>query len=350
MSTAEDTTPTQAAADHPRLMNLMYGTIGAQVVGIAARLGLADRLGDAELTGAELAESIEAHPDAMARLLRAMAALELVAETRPGRFRLTGAGALLRTDRPDSLNTAVLLLTDPSMLKAWAQPETAVRTGRPAFEQLYGTAFFDHLAAHPHLSERFNAMMRQITLPIAQALPDCYDFSRFHTLADVGGGDGTVLAEILRAHPRLRGVLFDTADGLAQAAATLGRAGVAERCLSLAGDFFASVPAGADGYLLKSVLHDWDDQRCATLLRRCREVVPDDGRLLIVETVLPDTIDPANPTPYLNDVNMLVNTGGRERGLGEFTALCARGGFEVVAVHQLPPLVPYSVIEAVPAR
>ncbi|UVS79545.1 methyltransferase [Actinokineospora sp. UTMC 2448] len=336
----------RATADHLRLMTLMYGTIAAQVVGISARLGLADRLGDAERASAEVAAAVDAHPDATTRLLRALAALDLVAETGPDRYRLTETGALLRSDRPDSLHTAVLLLTDPAMLATWARPDAAVRTGLPVFERVHGADFFTHVGADPRLSERFNAMMRQMTLPVARALPGAYDFSRFHTVADIGGGDGTVLAEILRANPTLRGVLFDRAEGLAQAATTLDAAGVGDRCGTVAGDFFVSVPGGADGYLLKSVLHDWDDARCATLLGHCRAVIPDGGRLLIVETVLPDRIDPADPTPYLSDITMLVNTGGRERGRGEFAALCARSGFAVVATH--PLLGPYSLIEAVP--
>jgi hypothetical protein len=351
MAVSENTTPDHkvSMADYLRLMNLMFGTICSQVVGTAARLGLADRLGDGELTRAELAESTGTHPGSMTRLLRALAALELVIETRPGSFRLSGAGTLLRTDRADSQSTAVLLFTDPSMLDAWKRPDVAVRTGRPTFEELYGTDFFSYLAAHPQLSERFNATMRQITLPIAQALPTSYDFAHFHTLADIGGGDGTVLAEILRAHPGLRGVLYDTAEGLAQAETTLHAAGVAERCEIRAGDFFVSVPDGADAYLLKSIIHDWDDERCATILTHCRQVMPDDGRLLIVETVLPDVVDPANPALYLSDLNMLVNVGGQERTRAEFDALCTQAGFTLIALHPLSSPAPYSVIEAIPA-
>ena len=332
---------------HFRLMNMMLGTICSQVVGTATRLGLADHLGDAELSCVELAEATRTHPGSLARLLRAMAALELVVETRPGTFRLSEGGMPLRTDRPDSQAAAVLLFTDPSMLDAWKRPEEAVRTGLPTFEGLYGTDFFHFLAAHPQLSERFNTTMRQVTLPIARLLPMSYDFTRHHTLVDVGGGDGTVLAEILRAVPGLRGVLFDSAAGVAEAGPVLMGAGVAERCRVEVGDFFAAVPDGGDAYLLKNILHDWDDERCVTILGWCRKAIPTRGRLLIVEALLPDVVDTANPAPYLSDISMLVNLGGQERTRAEFETVCSRAGFTITAVH---PLIPpaYSVLEAMP--
>ncbi|GAB2693352.1 methyltransferase [Nocardia thraciensis] len=333
---------------HLRLMNMMFGTICSQVVGAAARLGLADHLGDAELTPAELAAATGTHPGALARLLRALAALDLVTETRAGAFGLSETGMLLRTDRPDSQAAAALLFTDPAMLRAWERPEDAVRTGRPTFEGLYGTDFFGFLAANPQLSQRFNTTMRQITLPIAQLLPASYEFTRHRTLVDVGGGDGTVLSEILRAVPGLRGVLFDSAAGLAEAAATLAAAAVTDRCRVEAGDFFSAVPAGADAYLLKSILHDWDDERCVAILGRCRSAISDSGRLLIVETVLPEAASGAEPALYLSDVNMLVNMGGQERTRSEFETLCGRAGFSITAAHPMTPPAPYSIIEAKP--
>ncbi|MGK8491565.1 methyltransferase [Nocardia asiatica] len=331
-----------------RLMNMMFGTICSQVVGTAARLGLADHLGDTERSSAELAEITGTHPPSLARLLRALAALELVVETRPGVFRLGEAGMPLRTDRPDSQAAAVLLFTDPALLDSWKLTEEAVRTGRPTFEGLYGMDFFGFLATQPELSERFNATMRQVSLPIAQLIPVSYDFARHHTVADIGGGDGTVLAQILRGAATLRGVLFDSATGVAEASSTLAAAGVAERCRIEAGDFFTAVPEGADAYVLKNILHDWDDERCLTILARCRAVIPEHGRLLVVESVLPEVVDTANPAPYLTDISMLVNMGGQERTRLEYESLCRRAGFTVTAVH--PTILPtsYSIIEATP--
>ncbi|MGK8522554.1 methyltransferase [Nocardia asteroides] len=335
-------------AAQQRLMNMMFGTICSQVVGTAARLGLADHLGDGELGYRELAARTDTHPGALARLLRALAALEIVVETGPGTFRLGEAGMPLRTDRPDSQAAAVLLFTDPALLDSWKLTEEAVRTGEPTFEGLYGTDFFGFLATRPDLSERFNATMRQVSLPIAQLIPVSYDFARYGTVIDVGGGDGTVISQILRGSRSLRGVVFDSPTGVAEAAATLAAAGVADRCRIEAGDFFAAVPEGGDLYVLKNILHDWDDERCVTILGHCREVAPEDGRLLIVESVLPDVVDTTDPAPYLTDISMLVNMGGQERTRTEYEKLCREAGFAVVAVHPTVFPTSYSLLEAVP--
>ncbi|AHH19718.1 O-methyltransferase family protein [Nocardia nova SH22a] len=336
-------------AAHQRLMNMMFGTICSQVVGTAARLGLADHLGDDELGYLELAERTATHPGALYRLLRTLAALEIVAETRPGVFRLADAGVPLRTDRPDSQAAAVLLFTDPALLDSWKLTEEAVRTGRPTFESQYGTDFFGFLATEPELSERFNATMRQVSLPIAQLVPVSYDFTRYRTVIDIGGGDGTLLSQILRGARTVRGVVFDSPSGVAEAPSTLAAAGVADRCRIEAGDFFAAVPEGGDVYVLKNILHDWDDERCVTILECCRKAMPADGRLLIVESVLPDVVDTSDPAPYLTDISMLVNMGGQERTRAEYEKLCGRAGFTLAAVH--PTVLPtsYSLIEATPA-
>jgi hypothetical protein len=335
-------------AAHQRLMNMMFGTICSQVVGTAARLGLADQLGDDELGYRELAERTGSHPDALARLLRALAALEIVVETHPGTFRLGDAGMGLRTDRPDSQAAAVLLFTDPALLDSWKLTEEAVRTGQPTFEGLYGTDFFSFLATRPELSERFNATMRQVSLPIAQLIPVSYDFTRHRTVIDIGGGDGTLLSQILRGARSVRGVVFDSPTGVAEAPATLTAAGVADRCRIEAGDFFSAVPEGGDLYVLKNILHDWDDDRCVTILERCHKAMPADGRLLIVESVLPDVVDTSDPAPYLTDISMLVNMGGQERTRTEYETLCRRAGFAVIAVHPTVFPTSYSLIEAMP--
>lgn len=336
-------------ADRGLLVQLVFGQMAAQVVAAAARLGLADLLGDAERTGAALAEASGTDAGSMTRLLRAMAACELLTETRPGMFRLTAAGLLLCTDRPDSLNAFVQMFSDPAMQAAWTELPSAVRTGRPTFDELFGTDFFGYLARHPELSERFNAAMRQGTQLTAAVLPTSYDFSRFDTVVDVGGGDGTLIAQVLRAHPGLRGILYDTVEGLAQADATLLAAGVADRCTTRSGDFFTEVPGG-DCYLLKSVVHDWDDERAARILRHCRDAIPEHGRLLVVEPVLPDVVDGSLPaTMYLSDLNMLVNVGGRERTRGDFDQLCRAAGFALAGIRPLPPPAAFSLIEAAPA-
>jgi hypothetical protein len=329
------------------LTGLVFGTLAGQVLSTVANLELADRFGDTERTGAELAELTGTDPGALTRLLRAAAALGLLTESKPGSFQLTEAGALLRTDRPDTVNALVRMFSDPAMQAGWRMLDTSVRTGEVTFDQAFGTDFFSYLGANPEMSALFNASMRQGSRATAKVLPSAYDFSRFGTVADIGGGDGTILAPILASRPEMRGILYDTAEGLAQAKETLGAAGVLDRCELRVGDFFASAPEGADLYLIKSVLHDWDDKRCATILRHCRSVLPADGRLLIIEPVLPETVDGSLPlTMYLSDLNMLVNLGGRERTQADFEDLCTTSGLTVTAVTPMPPPGAFSVIEA----
>ncbi|MFF5719167.1 methyltransferase [Streptomyces buecherae] len=183
----------------------------------------------------------------------------------------------------------------------------------------------------------------------AAQLPDHHDFGGFQHVVDVGGRDGTLLASVLRRFPTLRGTVYDTADGLAQASDKLAELGLTERCDVAVGDFFASVPAGADPYLIKSVIHDWSDERCAGILRRCRDALPDHGRVLVVEPVLPPLVDPRVAGLYLSDLNTLVNVGGRERTREDFAALCASAGLAVISVTALPAPNAFSLIEAAPA-
>lgn len=339
-----------AAEARGKLVRLVFGHMAAQVVATTARFRLADRIGDRERTALELAEECGADPESMNRLLRALAALELLTEHRPGSFSLTGVGALLRTDRPDSVHAFTRMFADPAMLQAWQRLESSVRTGKTAFDDVFGTDFFDYLKTQPELSAQFNAAMSQGTLGTASVLPTNYDFARFRTVVDIGGGDGTLIAAILREHQGLDGILFDTTEGVAQAGETLQWAEVTKRCTVRTGDFFASVPEGGDLYLLKSVVHDWEDERAATILGHCRQVIPDHGRLLIIEPVLPDTVDDSIPAlMYLSDLNMLVNVGGRERTRTDFDELCRRAGFALTSITPLPPPGAFCLIEATPA-
>lgn len=334
--------------DRRTLVDLVFGALAGQVVATAADLKIADELGDTELTGTEVAARVDTDAGATTRLLRAMAAVGVAEEPKPGVFRLSGAGQLLRTDRPDSMHSFVQMFTGEAMQSGWRGLGKAVRTGERVFDDLYGVDWFGYLRQRPELSALFNASMRQGTALMARVLPTAYDFGRFGTVLDIGGGDGTLLSAILSAHPGVRGIVYDTAEGLAQADAGLTKAGVRDRCELRSGDFFESVPAGADAYLIKSVLHDWDDDRCATILGHAREVIPDDGRLLIVEPVLPDTVDGSMPpTMYLSDLNMLVLLDGKERTAAEFGELCARSGFVLDKITPLPAPAAFSVIEAV---
>ncbi|MBN6038842.1 methyltransferase [Amycolatopsis sp. 195334CR] len=328
------------------LMRLVFGGMAAQVIGVLTRLELADAIGDGGATIAELAAAKDIPGQQMYRLLRAAAGLGLLAEHDGGRFELTPQGALLRRDSPASLHAFARMFTDPIMLAAWPNLEHSLRTGSTSFEDVFGASFFDHLAKVPEMSALFNASMSQATGAVAATLPAAYDFGRFHTLADIGGGDGTLLSAVLTANPDLRGLLFDSEAGAAQAPETLGE--LTQRCEVHTGNFFESVPAGADAYLLKSILHDWSDEQCAAILGHCRAVLPENGRVLIVEPVLPELVPPGGPGGiYLSDLNMLVNVGGRERTRTDFENLCESAGLRLTEVIPLPPQTGFSVLEAV---
>jgi hypothetical protein len=230
----------------------------------------------------------------------------------------------------------VLLLGEPVVWQAWGTLTEAVRAGGSAFDHAHGRPLFDHLAGDPDLSRLFNAAMGDGTGWIAPAVPRAYDFTGARSVVDVGGGNGTLLAAVLAAAPDARGILFDSVEGAAGAADTFRRAGLADRWSVAHGDFFDAVPAG-DVMLVKGILHDWDDERCVALLRNCRRSIAADGRLLVLEPVLPDRLGTAEAgSVVMSDIAMLVYTGGRERGRAEFARLLAAGGFDLADVT--PPL------------
>ncbi|MGK5730779.1 methyltransferase [Streptomyces sp. URMC 124] len=350
-TTASDDGQEPAGRDERNaLVQLLFGYTFTQTLGAAVRLGVFERIGDTPCTAAGLAADLGTQPQATHRLLRALAGLQLLTETAPGTFATTAAGDLLRPDVPGTLTALARMLTDPSLQRGWDVLEEGIRTGAPTFDTVFGTDFFSYLRDRPELSAGFNAAMSQATQLAAAALPEHYDFGRFATVVDVGGGDGTLLSAILRAHPHLRGILYDSPEGLAQAPERLARDGLTDRVALEAGDFFASAPPGGDLYLLKSVIHDWNDEQCATILRHIRKVVPDSGTLLIVEPLLPPVVPPGSTDlTYFSDLNMLVTVGGRERTAEDFAALCAQGGFRLGTITPLPRPNAFHLIEAAPA-
>lgn len=331
------------------LIRMVFGHMATQVLATTAQLGLMDLIGDDEKSAAELAEKCDTDEQSTHRLLRTLAAMGLLSETKPGSFSLTLTGSLLRTDHRDSVRSLVRMFADPTIVQAWERLEECVRTGQPSFSTVFGTDFFSYLKDKPEMSADFNAAMSEGTRATADVLPAHFEFGPYETIVDVGGGDGTLLAAILRAHSSARGIVFDTAEGLSQAGHTIEQEGLSGRIALESGDFFESVPAGGDLYILKSVIHDWDDDRAATILRNCRAVVPDHGRLLIIEPVFPTTADGSVPPfMYLNDLNMLVKHGGRERTRADLEQLCGQVGFAVTGVTPLPPYKAFSVVEVAP--
>ncbi|APU38503.1 MULTISPECIES: methyltransferase [unclassified Streptomyces] len=337
----------QTAAGRELIARLTFGSMAAHTLRAAARLEVARLIGDRPGTAAQVAAAAGTAHQPMTRLLRALTALGLLTQHTPDTFSLTPAGALLDPAHPDSLTSFVRTFTDPAIVRAWEHLDHSVRTGDTTFDSVFGTDFFSHLARHPELSADFNTAMSQATSETAAVLPRAFDFSRSTSVTDVGGGNGTLLAAVLDAHPHLTGVVFDTADGLADAAGTLARHGLRDRCSLTAGDFFQSVPHGSDVYLVKSILHDWTDAQAVTILRHCRQALPPAGTVLIVEPVLPEAVGAQDEGTYLSDLNMMVNVGGRERTRADFEEVCRRAALRVTSVTPLAGAAPYSLIEAV---
>lgn len=319
---------------YSNLCRTAFGYAGSQVLYAAVRLGVPDALADGPVPVDELARRLGCDPDGLTRLLRALVVLGAVEEASPGRVALAPEAGPLCADHPRSIQAGVLLFGAPATWRAWGALADGVRTGEPAFDHVHGRPLFDHLARDPALSAVFNAAMGQGTEWVAAEVPKAYDLGSARTVVDVGGGSGVLLAAVLAAVPEARGILYDTTAGAAGAAETLRRAGLSDRCAVRTGDFFTGVPGG-DVILVKGILHDWDDGRCVTLLRHCRRSIAPDGRLLVLEPVLPDRMDaPDAAGAVMSDIAMLVYTGGRERTRTQFQDLFAAGGFDLADVTE----------------
>jgi O-methyltransferase domain/Dimerisation domain len=331
-----------AAPPQVALLQMMTGYWVSQSVYIAAKLGLADLL----LAGPEqytaLAAASRTHPPSLYRLLRALASVGVFRETEAGWFELTPTAALLRSDNPNSMRALALTYCE-EQYRTWGDMLKSVETGDTAFDRVFGTSYWSYLTRHPEANETFNQAMTNWSAQLDQAVLAAYDFSQFNTLVDVGGGYGRLLATILRAHPRLRGVLFDRPQVVEGAVSSLKDAGMSERCATVGGDFFEDVPPG-DAYILSQIVHDWDDERSLRILKTCRRAIAPTGKLLVVELV----IAPGNQPDFgkLLDLHMLAMAGGRERTEAEYRTLLAGAGFRLTQVAATQAGA--SVIEAVP--
>ncbi|MEV5944276.1 methyltransferase [Streptomyces sp. NPDC051994] len=336
------------AAAH--LYRLAFGFIPAQMIHAAARLRLPDLLAERSLTTGELADLTGTHAPSLRRLMRGLASIGLVEEGEGGAFRLTPAGAPLRSDVPGSVRPMLMPYFDEGIWASWGRFLDSVRTGRPAVESVTGGSVFDHFAADPELAAEFNAAMAVSGGAEAWSLAQSFDFTGVRTVVDIGGGSGALLAVLLGHHRGLRGILVDTPAGVSDAPAAFAAAGVADRCEITAGDFFTSVPGGGDLYLIKSVLHDWDDEECVRILRNCRRAMDSTGRVLIVEVIAPAVVNPTTD-PFLtaSDLNLLVLTRGRERTQEEFAHLLKEAGLRLTGVGDPVGFNGYRTIEARPA-
>ena len=330
---------------HLEILGLVNGYQVTQAIHVAVILGVPDRLKDGPRTSDELAAWSEAHPDALYRLLRALAAVGVLHEGHERCFSLTAVGDCLRSDSADSVGGWAALVGRPYMWQAWGHLLHSVRTGENAFADLNGgKSVWQYRAEHPAENEIFNLAMTALSGGAVAALLKGYDFSRFRHIADIGGGQGQAIAGILAANPDMRGTLFDQPHVVTKAKLMLAGAALDHRCDVVAGNFFESVPAGADAYMLRVVLHDWNDEEAISILKVCRQAITAAARLLIVERV----IAPPNegfPGKF-SDLNMLVSPGGRERTREQFADLCDAARFKLVGVTAAGPRL--SVIEAEP--
>jgi hypothetical protein len=337
--------PPPVLPPHAQLIQMAAGSWVAAIVYGAARLAIADHLAAGPKSAAELAGPTGTHAPTLHRFLRTLAGLGILTERDEGRFALTPLGEALRTDAPGSARATLLAFCAPPFWRSWEEIVYSLQTGMTGFEKVNGKPIFDHLAAHPEEASHFSEAMVGFHGAEPPAVAEAYDFSDVGTVVDVGGATGNMLAAILARHAGPRGVLFDRPHVVSGAPALLAAHGVDGRVMIEPGDFFEGVPAGGDAYILSHIIHDWNEEQCLTILGHCRRAMKPDGRLLIVETVLP-----TGDTPHqgkVQDMVMLVIPGGQERTEAEYASLLSKAGFRLTRVVPTNSVV--SVVEAVPA-
>jgi len=312
----------------PELNALRQTFAGAWVtqgIACAAELGLADLLSQGPRTASELAERTRTHAGSLYRILRALASVGIFAEDARGRFRLTPLAALLCTDSP-ATQRAYAMMMGTEFHAAWGNLLHSARTGKPGFQKRFNGSFFQYLVEHPNRHRVFDAAMTAVHGSETRPMLDAYDFGRFRHVVDVGGGNGLLLSALLKEHPRLKGTLFDLPAVVRRAAPALTVPPLATRCRVKGGDFFRGVPRGADAYVLRHVIHDWEDAAAVRILRNCGKAMGRQGRLLIVESVIPSGNAPAF-AKWLDLMMLLV--GGRERTRDEYDALFQAAGLKL---------------------
>jgi hypothetical protein len=318
----------------------------SQAIYAACELGIPDALAVQRRMASEVADEIGAHPDATARLLRALAALGIVETDADGAFALTPIGSLLRADGSDSVRSSIMLTLGPNAWRAWGVLVDCVRTGDIASKVLDGVDDPFDAFASDDAEQVFNNAMAEGTRRIAQAVVAAYDFRGIDALVDVGGGYGALVPPVLETHAAMTATVFDLPRCERGAIELLDKAGVGDRCQFVAGDFFVDpLPSGAGAYVLKSVLHDFDDDEAAAILANCARAAGNGALLLVIETVVPDQIGTSVEDRWIAavDLNMLIATGGRERTEAEYRSLLHAAGFEVASIV---PTASLDVIEA----
>lgn len=345
--TTSQSVDSKSTDSRARLLALINANWTTQAISVATQLRLAELLFDGPLPLQALAQSASCHTASLLRLLRALTSLGVMSQHEDGRFALTELGVLLRPDVPGSL-AAWAELCGTSSWKAWSELAECVRSGESIRKRIGEADIFDRLQVDRDAALLFNRAMVSLTASVASAVVQAVDFSGAESVVDVGGGIGELVAAVLSANPAMRGVLFDLSHATETANARLAAAGVAQRCEVATGSFFDGVPNGADVYLLKSVLHDWDDEHCAVILGNCRQAMGPHARLLVIERMMPEYLacSPHDQGIARSDLNMLIETGGCERTQEQFRAMLQATGLRSTGLVPLSD--GYSVYEAVP--
>lgn len=331
------------------IFDMALGYLVSRGLHVATELGIADRLKDGPKSIEELARATGAHQQSLYRLLRMLAGHGVFAEASPGQFQLTPLGAVLQAGVAGSVADAVKMIGDLAGDGSWwtavGHLRHSIMTGQPGFDYVQGTGFFEYLAQHPAGGTWFDRGLANFATMENAAIVSCYDFGQFRRVVDVGGGQGGFLVEVLKAFPRVTGVLCDRPQVI-QEPAYLTAAGLKDRCEIVGIDFFKSVPSGGDVYVLKRILHDWGDERSVQILRVCREAMGENARVLVVDAVVPPGNEP-HPSKIM-DILMMVGFEGQERTEQEFRALYQRAGLKLTQVVPTPSVL--SIVEGVPVR
>jgi hypothetical protein len=332
------------AGPRQAMMRMIHGFMLSQAIYVAARLGLADLLKDGPRSSDDLACTTSMHAPSLYRVLRTLTAIGVFEETEPHVFALTLMGETLRTDAEGSLRPLAVCMGGQCNWQAWGDILHSVKTGESAFEHVFGTGFFQHLDRHRDDARMFLEAMNCCASLYNEAIAAGYDFSRFAKIVDVGGGQGKLVTAILKANPNTRGILFDTPNQTPGAQRLFEQEEIADRCETLTGDFLETVPEGGDAYLLKHIIHDWDDPRAIEILKNCRRSMSNDARLLLIEEII--TGDSEFAPAKVRDIQQLLMPGGRERTEEEYRGLLEAAGFELTSIIQTQSSL--SIIESKP--
>jgi O-methyltransferase domain/Dimerisation domain len=326
-----------------QMLQIISGFWVARCIYVVAKLGLADLINDEPKTAEQLAAATGTHAPSLFRVLRALASVGLMMQDEQGRFAATPVLLTLRSDAPGSLRAFAMSELGEEHYPAWGELLYSVRTGGIAFDHAFGESVWEFFASHEENAKIFNDSMTGMTGQATEAMHAAYQFTGINVLMDVGGGHGGLLTSILKRNPAMRGILFDSPQVIEGAKSHLAGSEIADRCEFVGGDFFKSVPEGADAITLKWIIHDWNDQQSVAILKNCHKSLPENGKLILTEAVVPNTAEP-HFSKFI-DLNMLVMTGGRERTAEEFRRLYEDSGFRLTRI--VPTESPFSVIEGV---